>query len=53
MEPSQVLRNYAIKLLKLPVRHPKFITLLKQQNLLPGNTENKIRNTNWTEEEAA
>ena len=53
MEPTEVLKNYAVKLLTLPVRQPKFIALLKQENLLPGNTESKIRAVHLTEDEAA
>ena len=53
MEPSQVLKKYARKLLTLPVHQPKFIALLKQQNLLPGNIESKIKAVHLSEEEAA
>ena len=53
MEPSQVLKKYALKLLTLPVHQPKFIALLKQQNLLPGNIESKIKAVHLSEEEAA
>ena len=53
MEPTQVLKKYGVKLLSLPVRQPKFIALLNQENLLPGNTESKIKALHWTDEDAA
>jgi len=52
MEPARVLKKYLVKLLSLPLRQPKFIALLKSQDLLPGSTENKIHSKD-TEADAA
>ena len=35
----EVLKKFAVDLLELPVHDPKFIALLKQHNLLLGNTQ--------------
>ena len=53
MEPREVLRQYAVELLALPVRQPEFIALLDKQNLLPGNTKSKLKAMHLTDEEAA
>ena len=53
MEPREVLRQYAVELLSLPVLQPKFIALLDKQNLLPGNTKDKILAIHRTDQEAA
>ena len=53
MEPRDVLKEFAVELLSLPVRQPKFIALLKKQGLLPGNTESKLSAIHLTVEDAA
>ena len=53
MEPREVLKQYAVELLSLPVRQPTFIALLDKQNLLPGNTKDKILAIHRTDQEAA
>ena len=53
MKPSEVLKQYAVELLSLPVRQPKFIALLEKHNLLPGNTKEKIKAMHLTDQEAA
>ena len=42
MESAEVLKQYSVELLSLPVDQPVFIGLLNKQNLLPGNTKAKI-----------
>ena len=42
MEPAEVLKQYSEELLSLPVKQPKFIALLNKQNLLPGDTKERI-----------
>ena len=53
MEPSDVLRKFAVELLSLPVHQPKFIALLKKHNLLHGNTEERIKAISLTSYEGA
>ena len=43
MDPEEVLKKFGTKLLALPVRDPNFIALLNEENLLPGDTEEKMR----------
>ena len=53
MEPSDVLKEFAVELLSLPVKQPVFIALLKKRGLLPGNNESKLKAIHLTEQEAA
>ena len=53
MEQRDVLKKFAVELLSLPVRQPKFIALLKERGLLPGNTESKLKAVHLTKQDAA
>ena len=52
MEPRDVLKEFAVELLSLPVRQPVFIALLRKRGLLPGNTEGKLSAIHLTVEDA-
>ena len=43
MEPRDVLKEFAVELLSLPVRQPIFIASLMKRGLLPGSTESKLK----------
>ena len=43
MEPRDVLKEFAVELLSLPVWHPVFIALLKKRGILSRNTESKLK----------
>ena len=53
MEPRDVLKEFAVELLSLPVRQPLFIALLKKRGLLHGNTESILKAIHLTEPDAA
>ena len=48
-----MLKEFSVKLLSLPVRDSKFIALLEEQDLLPGDTKDKIAAINLTQADAA
>ena len=53
MEPAEVLKEFSVKLLSLPVRDSKFIALLEEQDLLPGDTKDKMAAINLTQADAS